>query len=79
MSDVELRLPKLAMAMVDATVQEWHVELGSAVATGQDLVSIATDKVDNVLGSPGSGTVTAILVGAGETVPVGTLLAVISS
>jgi pyruvate dehydrogenase E2 component (dihydrolipoamide acetyltransferase) len=79
MADLEFRLPKLAMSMVEGTVEEWHVQEGDAVAAGQEIVSISTDKVDNAIPSPGGGTVSQILVPAGETVPVGTLLAVISS
>jgi|HubBroStandDraft_6_1064221.scaffolds.fasta_scaffold168938_3 pyruvate/2-oxoglutarate dehydrogenase complex dihydrolipoamide acyltransferase (E2) component len=79
MADIEFRLPKLAMSMVEATIEEWHIQEGNVVADGQEIVSISTDKVDNAIPSPAGGTVTKILVPAGETVAVGTLLAVISA
>ncbi len=78
MADVGFRLPKLAMSMLEGTVEEWHVEVGETIEEGQDILTISTDKVDNAIPSPASGTVREILVPAGETVPVGTLLAVIS-
>ena len=79
MPELEFRLPKLAMSMVEATVEEWHAAEGDAVTEGQDLVSVSTDKVDDALPAPGGGVLERILVPAGETVAVGTLLAVITS
>ena len=79
MTDIEFRMPKLAMAMVEGTVEEWLVEEGAAVVEGQEIVSISTDKVENELPSPGSGIVRQIVTPAGRTVPVGAVLAIISS
>jgi pyruvate/2-oxoglutarate dehydrogenase complex dihydrolipoamide acyltransferase (E2) component len=79
MPELEFRLPKLAMSMVEGTVEEWHVAEGDTVTEGQELVSVSTDKVDNALPAPGGGVLERILVPAGETVSVGTLLAVITS
>jgi pyruvate/2-oxoglutarate dehydrogenase complex dihydrolipoamide acyltransferase (E2) component len=79
MPELEFRLPKLAMSMVEATVEEWHAAEGDTVTEGQDLVSVSTDKVDDALPAPGGGVLERILVPAGETVAVGTLLAVITS
>ena len=79
MSELEFRLPKLGMSMVEGTVEEWLVSEGDAVSEGQEIVSVSTDKVDNALIAPSGGVVSRIHVPAGETVPVGTLLAVITS
>jgi pyruvate/2-oxoglutarate dehydrogenase complex dihydrolipoamide acyltransferase (E2) component len=79
MAELEFRLPKLAMTMQEGTVEEWLVAEGDTVEEGQDMVVVSTDKVDNTMPAPGSGTVTRIAVPAGETVDVGTLLATISS
>jgi pyruvate dehydrogenase E2 component (dihydrolipoamide acetyltransferase) len=79
MPDVEIRLPKLAMTMQEGTIEEWFVAEGDDVAEGQEMCVVSTDKVDNTMPVPVSGTVTRIAVAAGETVDVGTLLAVIAS
>lgn len=78
MAELEFRLPKLAMSMVEGTIEEWHVEAGASIEEGQDILTISTDKVESALPSPAAGRIRELLVPAGETVPVGTLLAVIS-
>ena len=79
MAEVELRLPKLAMTMQEATVAEWLVAEGDRIEQSQDIVAISTDKVDANVPAPAAGVVARIAVPAGETVPVGTLLAVIDA
>lgn len=77
MAEVEIRLPKLAMTMQEGTIEEWLVAEGDAVTEGQDMCVVSTDKVDNTMPAPTTGTVLRIEVEAGDTVDVGTLLAVI--
>jgi pyruvate/2-oxoglutarate dehydrogenase complex dihydrolipoamide acyltransferase (E2) component len=71
MASVAVRLPKLAMTTEEATPTAWLVPDGGAVAEGEDLYTLETDKVENDIESPATGTVrwTATL---GETYPVGT-------
>ncbi len=71
MSAVPVRLPKLAMTTEEATPTEWLVADGGAVVEGEVLYRLETDKVENDIESPATGTVrwTATL---GETYPVGT-------
>jgi 2-oxoglutarate dehydrogenase E2 component (dihydrolipoamide succinyltransferase) len=47
------------------------------VTEGEPLLEIGTDKVDTDIPAPASGTLTQVKVAADETVPVGTVLAVI--
>lgn len=77
MAEVEIRLPKLAMTMQEGTIEEWLVSEGDVVSEGQDMCVVSTDKVDNTMPAPASGRIASIEVEAGETVDVGTLLAVI--
>jgi pyruvate/2-oxoglutarate dehydrogenase complex dihydrolipoamide acyltransferase (E2) component len=77
MADTELRLPKIGMAMTEATVAEWLVDDGAVVEEGQEVATIETDKVDTDIEAPAAGTIR-ILVQAGETVDVGAVLAVLS-
>src|SRR5439155_219072 len=50
---------------------------GAEIEADEPLLEISTDKVDTEIPSPGSGVVAQILVQEGETVPVGTKIALI--
>lgn len=73
MHDVEL--PKWGMTMQDGTVSEWVKEPGDNVKEGDVIAIIETEKVDADLEAPESGVLKEILVQAGQTVDVGTVLA----
>lgn len=77
MAETELRLPQLGMQMTEATIEEWLVADGASVEAGQEVVAISTDKVDGAVEAPAAGSLR-ILVPVGETVEVGTVLAVVS-
>ncbi len=73
MYDVEL--PKWGMTMQDGTVSEWVKGAGDSVSEGDVIAIIETEKVDADLEAPESGVLKEILVEAGQTVEVGTVLA----
>jgi len=73
----EFKLPDLGEGLTEGEVARWLVAEGDEIAEDQPLVEIATDKTTVEIPSPASGTVTRVLVGEGEVVPVGTLLVVI--
>lgn len=50
-----LRLPKIGMEMSEAVLASWLVEDGAAVAKGQPLYEMETDKVTNEIESPATG------------------------
>ena len=50
-------IPRLGMTMQEATLLEWAVPDGSAVAAGEVLYRIETDKVETDCEAPASGTV----------------------
>jgi pyruvate/2-oxoglutarate dehydrogenase complex dihydrolipoamide acyltransferase (E2) component len=77
MADVEFRLPKLGMSIVEGTVSEWLVEQGDIVEQGQAMLMVEMDKADTELPAPIAGTVVVLAVPAGTTVEVGAVLAVI--
>ena len=64
-------MPHMGVSIDEGTVVAWQVGVGDAVAEGDVLCEIATDKVDMEVESPAAGTVTAILADADEVVPVG--------
>ena len=73
-----IRIPKLGMAVDEATISEWLVDDGDRIEAGAPLYVAATDKVDSEVPAPVSGVVR--LIGtAEETYPVGTLIAEITA
>lgn len=72
-------LPKWGQNMVEATVAEWHKQVGDSVAEGEEIAEIATDKLDSALESPVAGKLVEIVVGAGEDADVGDVLAYIET
>ena len=70
-------MPQLGETVADGTVTKWFKAVGEHVERGETLFEVSTDKVDTEIPSPASGTLTAILVAAGTTVDVGTVLATI--
>jgi pyruvate dehydrogenase E2 component (dihydrolipoamide acetyltransferase) len=75
----ELTLPKWGLTMEDGTVGTWRKQEGDPVRADEVLVEIETDKITNELFAPIDGYLAKILVQADETVPVGTLLALIAA
>src|SRR5882762_8843598 len=72
-------MPQLGETVEEGTVAVWHKKEGDKVAVDELLVEIETDKVATEVPSLAAGTLLKILVGAGETVKVGTTLAIIDS
>ena len=70
-------MPQLGETVTEGTITKWHKQVGDPVAEDEVLFEVSTDKVDSEVPSPVSGTVTEVLVPEGETVSVGTKLAVI--
>ncbi|MBV9793264.1 MAG: 2-oxo acid dehydrogenase subunit E2 [Actinobacteria bacterium] len=67
----DVTIPALGMAMTEAILTRWYKQPGEAVATGDVLAEIETDKSAVDLESPAGGTLGPHLVGEGDTVPVG--------
>lgn len=72
-------MPKLTDTMEEGTVLSWKKKEGETVAAGDALAEIETDKAVMDLEAFGSGTLRKILVGAGQTVKSGALIAVIAA
>jgi len=78
-TQVEVVMPQMGVSVSEGTVTRWLKQPGDSVALDEPLLEISTDKVDTEVPSPGAGTVTEIRVQEGETVEVGTVLAVIGA
>jgi pyruvate dehydrogenase E2 component (dihydrolipoamide acetyltransferase) len=72
---IDVVMPQMGVSVSEGTITKWLKREGEQVEADEPLLEISTDKVDTEVPSPGSGTVTQILVQEGETVAVGTKLA----
>ncbi len=72
-------LPKWGLTMEEGTVTAWRKREGDAVAEGEVLADVETDKINSELTSPISGILARVLVPIGESVPVGTTLAIVAA
>ncbi|GKU79628.1 dihydrolipoamide acetyltransferase family protein [Paenibacillus sp. L3-i20] len=76
---IEITVPQLAESLVSATIDKWLKAPGDWVDIYEPICEILTDKVNAELPSTVSGTLMKILVGNGETVPVGTSICLIET
>lgn len=79
MPEQQFRLPDVGEGLTEAEVLRWYVKPGDEIALNQMICEIETAKAAVELPSPYAGKVTALLVGAGETVAVGTPIISIES
>jgi len=70
-------MPQLGETVVEGTITKWLKQQGETVERDEPLFEISTDKVDTEVPSPLAGTLVEIKVQEGETVGVGTELALI--
>ena len=64
-------------SVAEATITKWLISEGDSISADQSIVEIATDKVDSEIPAPISGVLLKILFQEGETIAVGTAIAVI--
>ena len=70
----ELKMPQLGLTMEEGTVSKWLKREGDAVAAGEAVLEITTDKLTNEVASEQSGVLLKIVAREGDDVPVkGTL------
>jgi 2-oxoglutarate dehydrogenase E2 component (dihydrolipoamide succinyltransferase) len=77
-SAIDVVMPQMGVSVSEGTITKWLKQEGEPVAADESLLEISTDKVDTEVPSPGEGVLQQILVQEGETVEVGTKLAVIA-
>ena len=75
MSDV--LMPQLGETVTEGTITKWFKKVGDTVERDELLFEVSTDKVDSEVTSPATGVLVEIKVGEGDTVDVGSVLAVI--
>ncbi|MBP2443363.1 2-oxoglutarate dehydrogenase complex dihydrolipoyllysine-residue succinyltransferase [Rhizobium leguminosarum] len=70
----EIRVPTLGESVSEATVGTWFKKVGDAIKADEPILELETDKVTIEVPAPTSGTLSEIVVAAGETVGLGALL-----
>ncbi|MFL5015853.1 MULTISPECIES: 2-oxoglutarate dehydrogenase complex dihydrolipoyllysine-residue succinyltransferase [Rhizobium] len=70
----EIRVPTLGESVSEATVGTWFKKVGDAIKADEPILELETDKVTIEVPAPASGTLSEIVVAAGETVGLGALL-----
>lgn len=70
-------MPQMGESIVEGTILNWLIKEGDVVLRDQSIVEISTDKVDTEIPSPAAGVIKKILHVKGETVKVGTPIAII--
>ncbi|WP_026926926.1 2-oxoglutarate dehydrogenase, E2 component, dihydrolipoamide succinyltransferase [Granulicoccus phenolivorans] len=71
----DLTMPKLGETVAEGTIGAWLKNAGDSIEFDDPLLEVSTDKVDSEIPSPYDGVLLEILVPAGETVPIGTVIA----
>ena len=75
---IPIVMPQLGESVAEGTVIEWLKQEGDRVRKDETVLAISTEKVDAEIPAPASGVLSRILVKAGETAPVGSVLAMIA-
>ena len=71
----DIVMPRLSDSMEEGTVLKWMKSVGDEIAVGDELVEIETDKANMVYEADTAGTITEIVVGEGDTLPIGEVIA----
>ncbi|MCY3679542.1 MAG: 2-oxo acid dehydrogenase subunit E2 [Gemmatimonadetes bacterium] len=77
MSRIEVPMPQMGESIAEGTVSRWLKDVGDQVERDEPILEISTDKVDAEIPAPSAGSLVEIVVGEGETVEVGTIVAYI--
>ena len=77
MALIDVELPQLGETVEEGTLTRWFKQVGDSVTVDELLYEVSTEKVDAEVPSPVTGTIVELKVAEGETIAVGTVLAVV--
>lgn len=77
MSRFEIKMPKLGESITEGTIISWSVKVGDTIQEDEVLFEVNTAKVSAEIPSPVVGKIVEILFKEGDTVPVGTVVAIV--
>jgi 2-oxoglutarate dehydrogenase E2 component (dihydrolipoamide succinyltransferase) len=72
-------MPQMGVSVAEGTVVEWKKRVGDWVESDEPIVEISTDKVETEVPSPATGRVVELIADVGQTVDVGTVIAMIDT
>jgi 2-oxoisovalerate dehydrogenase E2 component (dihydrolipoyl transacylase) len=72
-----ITMPQLGESVTEGTIAKWLKREGDPIAKYEPLVEVITDKVNSEIPSPEAGTVSRIVIQEGQTVKVGTEIAIV--
>ena len=75
---MDVIMPKMGESVMEGTIIKWHKKVGDQVKRDEIIFEISTDKVDTEIPSPADGVLKEIKVNEGDTVEVGTVVAIIN-
>jgi pyruvate dehydrogenase E2 component (dihydrolipoamide acetyltransferase) len=73
----DIEMPQLGETVTEGTITRWFKQVGDPIGQDEVLFEVSTDKVDSEVPSPEAGYLLEIKVPEGDTVDVGTVLAVL--
>lgn len=76
---MDIIMPKMGESVNEGTIIKWHKKVGDIVKQDEIIFEISTDKVDTEIPSPAEGVLKEIKFKEGDTIEVGTVVAVIDS
>ncbi|MCH9029131.1 MAG: 2-oxoglutarate dehydrogenase, E2 component, dihydrolipoamide succinyltransferase [Bacteroidetes bacterium] len=74
---MDIIMPKMGESVSEGTIIKWYKQVGDSVKRDELICEISTDKVDTEIPSPNSGVLSEIKVNEGDTVDVGTVIAIL--
>ena len=77
MATFEIKMPKLGESITEGTIISWSVKVGDTVEEDDVLFEVSTAKVSAEIPSPVEGKVKQLLFNEGDTVAVGTVVAIL--
>lgn len=77
MSTFEIKMPKLGESITEGTIMTWSVKVGDVIKEDDILFEVNTAKVSAEIPSPVDGKILELLFNEGDTVPVGTVVAIV--
>jgi pyruvate dehydrogenase E2 component (dihydrolipoamide acetyltransferase) len=75
----DIVMPKLSDTMEEGKILKWLKQVGDAISAGEVIAEVETDKADMELEAVESGVLSAIRVTAGDSAPVGAVIAVVDA
>ena len=79
MAQVELVMPKMGESIMEATILEWLKKEGDTVEVDENILLIATDKVDSEVPSPVAGVLSKVFFKENDVVEIGKVIALIAT